>query len=783
MSPRRSLIDPLTSLAPRWDVIVIGSGYGGGIAAARFARAGLSVCVLERGREWLPSELPRGPSDVRATVQVRVDADGRSFRMGSREALFDFRLADGVSALVGSGVGGTSLVNANVLLEPDKRVWDDPVWPEAIRTDLEGRARALEAARAVLEPEVHPGRLAKLDLLERIGRSVGGTVTRAPLMVALRDGESSGGVPLAACNGCGNCASGCVYGARKGVDATYLALAKRSGAKIFAGIEVSHVAQVVRGEAPEWRVHYRLPSRPIGGAADGQGDDHALPFVIAPVVVLAAGSFGSTEILLRSRERGLPLSDALGSSFSANGNAMGAIHDPAGAIGGLGVDDPSASGEPGPCIAGVVEVGGESLEASLNIEDGTIPRPLEWLAGARASIERLGSMSSGARGLAGFAARAREVLAGVAERAVGARAPFLLLLAQGHDGARGRLVLGASGVRVDWPRYEDDAPARRIDEVLAKAAKDVGGRYQRISGRLLFGGEHMTVHPLGGCPMGAHAGVGVVDHRCAVFDPRGPSGAVHPGLFVCDGSVIPRSVGKNPVAVIATLAERAVALAIDDVRSRPLQAPAAAISSAPSLLRAPGPGFAVSEAFDGWLARSRARDRRGAGLLASPLHAHLSIRIEDWEEFRSDARHPASVTGTIRTSLLSNEPLSVVRGKVFLLTDDDEREDAFYNLYELGLVSTDGAEYVVTGMKVWQEGEPLGMWGDGTQMPIEVFEGERPEGSAIAHGFLRMSPRQFLGSVRSYRGTRAPTLAGQWNAQTRFYGFSMRRLAERLARR
>ena len=127
------LARPLDSLKPRYDAIVIGSGYGGSVAAARLARGGKRVAVLERGREFATGEFPSRFPDLRKEMRVT----GRSFSSGSDTALYDVRLGDDMHVLVGCGLGGGSLVNAGVALRPDARVFADEVWPGQI---VAGRA-------------------------------------------------------------------------------------------------------------------------------------------------------------------------------------------------------------------------------------------------------------------------------------------------------------------------------------------------------------------------------------------------------------------------------------------------------------------------------------------------------------------------------------------------------------------------------------------------------------------------------------------------------------------
>ena len=123
------LSSPIEKIQDHYTVVVVGSGYGGAIAASRLARAGQKVCVLERGREHQPGEYPE--NEAEALREVQTDApDGH---LGPKTGLYDFRLNDDLNVFVGCGLGGTSLVNANVALRADKRVFQDRRWPRALR--------------------------------------------------------------------------------------------------------------------------------------------------------------------------------------------------------------------------------------------------------------------------------------------------------------------------------------------------------------------------------------------------------------------------------------------------------------------------------------------------------------------------------------------------------------------------------------------------------------------------------------------------------------------------
>ena len=121
----------LDQMQSYYSVVVVGSGYGGAIAASRLARAGQSVCLLERGREFLPGEYPDTEAEALGEMQVDLPAVPPLCRTG----LYDFRVNDDINVFVGCGLGGTSLVNANVSLRSEAGVFADPRWPAQIRRD------------------------------------------------------------------------------------------------------------------------------------------------------------------------------------------------------------------------------------------------------------------------------------------------------------------------------------------------------------------------------------------------------------------------------------------------------------------------------------------------------------------------------------------------------------------------------------------------------------------------------------------------------------------------
>jgi cholesterol oxidase len=138
-----------------------------------------------------------------------------------------------------------------------------------------------------------------------------------------------------------------------------------------------------------------------------------------------------------------------------------------------------------------------------------------------------------------------------------------VFLAVGHDSAGGEIELHGEDIAIRWPHALDEPVFQSIHETLAKLVKATGGTYiANPASAALLGGNLLTVHPLGGCGMGATRADGVVDHKCRVFDgdPTKPETAVHEGLNVCDGSIMPRSLGVHPLLTITAMAERALLL-------------------------------------------------------------------------------------------------------------------------------------------------------------------------------------------------------------------------------
>jgi cholesterol oxidase len=523
------LSSPQEAMKPAYDVVVVGSGYGGGVSASRLSRAGQRVCVIERGREFPTGTFPSRLPELRRELQL----NGGRMRSGSRTGLFDFRLGADIHVLVGCGLGGGSLINAGVALRPEPRVLADSAWPEEI--DKDGLLDlGFERAQAMLRPARYAkaSELTKYRALEAVSTPFGERPVAAPVVLSFEETVNPAGVAQPACTLCGDCCSGCNVGAKNTVAMTYLPDARAHGAEIFIELSVSHVAKTGDG----WRVYFTA----------SEDVEAEFRFVDAKTVVLAAGTLGSTEILLRSRERGLNLSDRLGEGFSANGDIIAFALGGREKVNGVGVGEPPkfTGATIGACVTGQIELRDHGqLDHSMIVQEGVMPSALAPLLPV--------FFISGGRLLGA----AQSLIEGVYKGPLSHLHTFFVV---SHDDAAGRITLDNGSAQVHWPNVAEQPVYARVDEALTKAAQAVGARYIKSPlAATTMGTKPASAHPLGGCGMGEDAASGVVNHKCQVFD--GTSGEdVHAGLYVCDGAVIPRSIGVNPLLTITAVAERAM---------------------------------------------------------------------------------------------------------------------------------------------------------------------------------------------------------------------------------
>jgi cholesterol oxidase len=441
---------PIEKLQSHYQVVVIGSGYGGGIAASRLARASLNVCLLERGKEFMPGEFP--DTELEAVRETQVDFPHKT--KGSSTGLYHFHVNEDISVLTGCGLGGTSLINANVSIQPEPRVFEDPRWPPELRADLHTRlADGFNRAKAMLKPTPYPDRYPPLDKMHALKKSA--DAAAAPFFKPeinvtfehLPDGLNHVGVPQNPCVCCGDCVSGCNYAAKNTLHMNYLPDARNFGAEIFTQVSVSHILR--RGE--RYHIHYRLLHE---GPFTPPADDTL--FLTADLVIVAAGALGSTEILLRSKVLGLPLSDQLGHGFTGNGDVLAFGYNTETEINGVGFGFlKSLHPEPvGPTITGLLDLRNQrDLETGMIIEEGSLPSPLANLlpAAFASAAKAVGEPLDSSLG-EHFKQKEREARSLLFGARTGAVRNTQTYLVMAHDDARGQMVLdnARNRLQIHW---------------------------------------------------------------------------------------------------------------------------------------------------------------------------------------------------------------------------------------------------------------------------------------------------------------------------------------------
>jgi cholesterol oxidase len=505
-----------------YDAVVIGSGFGGAIISCRLAQSGRSVCLLERGRRWGKADFPRTIGEVR-----------RAFWNEKDQGFLDYRSFRTIDVIQASGVGGGSLVYFNVQIEAPERIFQRG-WPKAITRRILDPYYVLvqDMLDAVplsppQERKLPPRTAAFFDAAQRAGKQaelVKIAVYTGPDRINLHSG-----VPQSACVYCGNCGLGCHVHAKNTLDLNYIPLAERHGAQVFP---LHHVEKIERANGGYLVTYHDLQAGETGIARGRQ-------------VIVAAGTLGSTELLLRCRDvyRTLPdLSPMLGQRFSGNGDfILAGTRAPRGV-------NPSE----GPSITAGVDFSTD--DQTIFVEDLGYPEPLLWyLEGALPTLDRatsilkflktyllrtLGLVPPGPLGGA-----APELLQG------GFTTHFLPYLGIGSDAADGQIRLRNGQVDIAWSVRRSRKMFRQMEDGLKALSRGIGGEYRTSALWIWPFRKLLTAHPLGGCPMGDDPRTGVVKQSGEVWG--------YDGLYVVDGSIIPTALGVNPSMTIGALAERA----------------------------------------------------------------------------------------------------------------------------------------------------------------------------------------------------------------------------------
>eukprot|EP00794_Sanderia_malayensis_P000596 gene596-1257_t len=744
------LSSPHTGIEPVYDVIVVGSGYGASIAASRCSRAGQKVCVLERGKEWIPGEFPETLLDTRKHFQVNYE--GKANAVGDPSDLYEAVVSKDITVIQGCGLGGGSLINANVGLDADPRVFEDPKWPQEIRDDM---TSLMEIDRKhyheMLLPSPYPDdypELAKHRAMEKIAKGlgvvdiedIGKVFQKAPLFVNFNEAKTAATrhrFDQPACNACGNCCSGCNTGAKNTLNMTYLPDAKAYGAQIFTMISVISVQRDPFSST--WMVFYKRN-------VDSKGLELKEQIVRAKHVILGAGALGSTKILLKSKQRGLEISDKIGHNFTGNGDVLGFSYHGNEVVNSVGLSTGKYEGEipqnaPGPTITNIIDLRalkGMGVKEGMVIEDGSPPGALK---GPLKIVMAFASKTLGAKQFPSQK-KMQRLIEKLNCNDIDKTLAFLVMA---HDDSAGKISLDKNfnGIAIDWPNVGKQEIFQMINKRLQQAANEMGGTHvinpvwsDALNNQLA------TVHPLGGCPMGEDGGNGVVNHKGQVF--FDDTDVVHPGLYVVDGSILPTSVGVNPVGTISTIAERCMRLLIEDAGWNINYDEHRDFMEA---LRTPRllPGLRFTERMAGQL---EMKQEDGA---LSDCEFTITIESQDVEKMIvHDPGHGADVTGTVSCPALSKDPLSISKGKFSIFADSKEIVEAKEMTYQFILTSSEDKTYYFYGRKIIKNDKfaETGLT-DTTILFVNIHEGSSLSGSLLAKGELKIAFKDFYHQLRT----------------------------------
>jgi cholesterol oxidase len=750
-------------LKDHYSVVVIGSGYGAAIAASRIARAGQSVCILERGKEFQPGEYPDTVLEAGEEMQTGLPEG----HVGPRSGLYQFQVDDDMNVFKGCGLGGTSLVNANVSLPPEPRVFEDPRWPPEFRADLKGRvAEGFRRAEEMLKPTPYPADwppLNKLRAQEMSAAAMKEKVYRMPINVNFTvDGPNHVGVEQKPCVLCGDCVTGCNYGAKNTLIMNYLPDARNHGAEIFTQVDVRYLSR----DGDRWLVHFQLLD------SGREKFDAPMLFVSADIVVVGAGALGSSEILLRSRARGLKLSGRLGHSFTGNGDVLAFGFDSKETIDGVGFGHHPPAGRPpvGPCITSVIDLREQPvLTDGMVLEEGSIPGALAPIVPGTLALSAAAAEEAPRQGILGTLRRLEHRVASLFEGAFhGPDRRTQTYLVMTHDDGAGRFELVDDRLRIRWPGVGNQPIFQKVNARLKQAAEALGGvLVPNPTWSKLHKHPLITVHPLGGCIMGTSAEAGVVNHRGQVFS--GSSGSeVYPGLYVSDGAVIPRALGVNPLLTISAVAERCVALLAEDrgwnidyaLPSAPREA-AAAVRTGIQFTETMK-GFFSSKVVDDFAAGAAQGERDG-----SPFAFTLTIRSDDLDAMLSQPEHAARIIGTVDAPALSRAPLTVTQGVFQLFAKDPDHVRGRRMWYRMQLTAEDGAHYYFEGYKLVNEDKGVDIWHDTSTLYITLRR-ESKDGEVAGKGILHIKPADFALQMTTLKVLNTPSRLKRLEATVRF---------------
>jgi cholesterol oxidase len=530
------MIAPEQSAGFDYDVLVIGSGFGGSVTALRLTEKGYRVGVIEAGARFEDDDLPETSFE---TGKYLFRPEVGMYGIQRIDALKDCLIVSG------AGVGGGSLVYANTLYEPLPAFYDDPQWSHI--TDWQSElAPFYDQAKRMLGVVENPLRTPSDDVMEKVATEMGVADTFHPTPVGVFFGAPGTGMGQTVddpffggagperrtCIGCGSCMTGCRHNAKNTLVKNYLYLAEQNGAKVLPLTTVTRVAERTGGG---YDVHVRFTKAKINRGS-------ARRVLSAEQVVFSASALGTQRLLHKMRDEGhLPrLSQRLGYLSRTNSESIGGVIAPDNSVDysqGIAITssfhpDPDTHIEP-------VRYGPGSnlmslLQSVLTDGDGDEPRWRTWLREMwrqRRDVANLYDMKHWSE---------RTVIALVMQSLDNSITTYTKRI----PGTRKRYLTSKQGHGVPNPTW---IPAG--NEAIRTMARIMNGLPGSGVGDAF--NKPLTAHFLGGCAIGDSIETGVVDPYQRLYG--------YDGLHVVDGSAVTANLGVNPSLTITAQAERAMA--------------------------------------------------------------------------------------------------------------------------------------------------------------------------------------------------------------------------------
>lgn len=379
------------------------------------------------------------------------------------------------------------------------------------------------------------------------------------------------------------------------------------------------------------------------------------------------------------------------------------------------------------------------------IEEGSIPGALGgFLPAALAAITPWAGQDMAHTPAQWVDERTREVeslLCGPYHGAVENTQTYLVMT---HDGSAGHMTLENDRLRIHWPGVGDEPI------------------FQRVS-----------VHPIGGCVMAEDAANGVVNHKGQVFSLASGT-AVYENLYVSDGSVIPRSLGVNPLFTISAVAERCCALMAQD-RGWTIDYNFAATPPVPPLRSEPM-GLRFTETMKGFFSTKVTDDYQKGETQGekdgSSFQFTLTIISDDLNQMVTDASHSARMMGVCVAPALSPNPLTASDGQFHLFITDPNAVDTRLMTYDMKMTSQEGKVFTFHGFKVIRNDGLQNIWRDTSTLFITISDSSGPvPGKVLGKGMLIIEPEDFATQMTTMEVTNAATPIDQLTGATKFGEF------------